>query len=427
MNMTHLRGLALLAGVVFVAGLPATRAENWPQWRGARLDGVSGETGLPVKWSKTENIAWRLPLPGPAGASPVVWEDRIFLTSLDGANLVLICASTAGELLWSKVLGEGNQDVRGDEGNTASNSPCTDGKHVWAMMASGPLGCFDFEGNEVWKYDLQERYGRFNIAYGMTSTPVLDGDRLYLQLLHTDGAHVVALDKATGSEIWKHTRQSDAQGEPLHAYASPVIYRDDRREFLLTHGSDYIVAHHLDDGRELWRCGGLNPPPGGTYRGDFRFVASPLAVPGLIVVPSCKNGLVLGLRPDGKGNVTDNKKVRLWSYGDTPDVPSPLVHDGLVYLCGAEGRFSCLDAETGEKFYAEHTYDGRHRGSPVYADGNIYLTARDGVVTVVKAGRKFEVLASNDIEDDIASSPAFSNGKIYLRGFDALYAIGPKD
>lgn len=399
-------------------------AENWPQWRGPQSDGISHETNLPEKWSKTENVAWRLPLPGPAGATPAIWDDSIFLTTAtpDG-DLLLLSIGTDGQERWRKKVTGGDRAVRGDEGNSASPSPATDGEHVWVFFANGVLACYDFEGEEVWHEDLQKRYGAFDIAFGLTSTPVLDGDRLYLQLLHSRAALVVALDKTTGEEIWKHRRKSDARAECEHSYASPVLYRDNERAFLLTHGCDYIVAHDLEDGHELWRCGGLNPK--GSYNPTLRFVASPVAVPGLIVVPSAKKGPVLGLRPDVEGDITDSQKAYRWLRPkNTPDVPSPLVVDGLVYLCAENGVLTCLDAESGKEIYEERAYSDRYRASPVYADGKIYLTARGGVITVVKAGPDFEILASNDMQEPISSSPAISNGRIYLRTFEALYAIG---
>jgi outer membrane protein assembly factor BamB len=404
-------------------------AENWPQWRGARHDGISREKNPPVVWSKTRNIAWRTPLPGPAGSTPIVWEKHIFLTSAEGErDLVLLALDTSGKLLWKQRMSSANQGVRGDEGNYASPSPMTDGQHVWAMMGSGDIGCYDFQGTEVWKFNLQDRYGKFKIAFGMSSTPVLDGDRIYVQLIHGEGnpdtreAMVVCLDKATGKEVWKADRPSDGRAECEHSYASPTLYRDDKREFLLTHGADYIVAHSLADGSELCRCGGLNPK--GNYNPTLRFVASPLAVPGLIVVPSAKSGPVLGLSPDAAGDITDSQSAHLWSRRrDTPDVPSPLVVDGLLYLCRENGNLLCMDAKTGEEIYLQPTERDRHRASPVYCDGKIYLTARNGTVTVVKAGRKFEVLSSNKMEEAISSSPVFAGGVLYLRTFDALYAV----
>lgn len=400
-------------------------AENWPQWRGPRNDGISTEKGIPVTWSKTENVVWKLPLPGPGGATPVVWGDRIFVTSVEGEDLVLMCADTNGQQLWKKSVGTGNKVVRGDEGNAASPSPCTDGQHVWSFMAQGSLACFDFSGQEVWKLNMQDRYGKFNIAFGMTSTPVLDGDRLYFQFMYTGGAYVVALDKVTGNEVWKHTRKSDAHDECEHSYASPVMYQDAKHKYLLSHGADYIIAHDLKDGHEIFRCGGLNSPA--KYNPTLRLVASPVASPGLIVVPSAKNGPVLGLDPAAQGNITDSLQGHVWTRKEnTPDVPSPLVVDGIVYLCRENGNLIALDAKTGEEFYQKATHRDRHRASPVYADGKIYLTARDGNVSVVKAGREFELLATNNLEESISASPAISGGRIYLRSFNSLWAIGAK-
>lgn len=400
-------------------------SENWPQWRGPNHDGVSRETGLPAKFSKTEKMLWRLPLPGAAGATPVIWGDRIFLTAAKDQSLILMAISTDGKVLWEKTVGNENKKARGDEGNYASPSPSTDGKHVWVMFGSGDLACYTVDGKEIWHFNLQDRYGQFNILFGMASTPVLDGDKLYLQLLFTGGKHVFALDKATGKEVWHIERESDARAECEQSYASPTIYRDGKQEFLLTHGGDYVVAHRLKDGAELWRCGGLNPL--GNYDNTLRFVASPLAAAGIIVVPSAKNGPVLALNPDGKGNITEDEKARRWSIEHgTPDVPSPLVVDDIVYLCRENGTLMALDAKTGEQFFKKRAHSDRYRASPTYADGKIFLVSRDGTITVVKPGREFEVLAENSLGESTSSSPAFANGRIYIRTFDALYAIGEK-
>ena len=398
-------------------------ADNWQQWRGKHNDGISQETNAPIEWSQTENVKWRLPLPGEAAATPVVWEDKIFLTSAEGDALVLMCISTAGEELWKRTLGHGNRVVRGGEGNSAAPSPVTDGEHVWAFLGTGDLACYDFEGNQVWHTNIADRYGKFRLGFVMSSTPTLDKDRLYIQLIHSNAWLVLSLDKMTGKEIWKHDRKSDATAECEHAYTSPILYRDAEREYLVVHGADYVTAHNLEDGSEIWRCGGLNPIS--SYNYSLRLVASPVATEGLIVVPSAKNGPVLGINPAAAaGNITDSE-WQVWKrQRGTPDVPSPLIHDGLVYLCRENGDLICLDAETGEEYYRERTHRHRHRASPVYANGHIYLTARDGVITVVKAGREFEIVASNAMGEDIAASPAIANGTLYLRSYQALYAIG---
>ena len=433
------RFLLVLIGVAAWCGwqgVPAS-AENWPQWRGPMLNGVSGETGLPIHWSETENIAWRLPLPGPAGSTPVVWGGRIFLTSAAEGELVLLCISTEGKPLWQRVLDGGDRSFRGDEANMASPSPCTDGKSVWALVGTGAIACYDLQGDRRWAFNLQERYGELDIQFGLASSPVLFGQRLYLQLIHGDGdpktreAAVVCLDAATGEQVWMHERQSDARDECEHSYASPVIFRDSRQAILLTHGADYLIAHSLRDGHELWRCGGMNSP--GNYHSALRFVASPAVGEGLIVVPTAKNGPVFGLRPDGLQEASDSsgdvqngsrEVTPAWRFPDnTPDVPSPLVKDGLVYLCRENGNLLCLDAQSGEEVYHERTERDRHRSSPVWADGHLYLTSRGGRVTVVRAGRDFEIVAQNDVGEEIAASPVISNGTIYLRTFESLIAI----
>lgn len=397
-------------------------AENWPSWRGPENQGISSEKNLPTEWSADKNIAWRLPMPGAAGSTPVVWDDHIFVTSVADDDLILMCVGTDGVEKWRRKMGSGNRDVRGDEGNSAAPSPSTDGKHVWAFFSNGSLACFDFEGNEVWQINVQEKYGKFDIQFGLTSTPVLHNDKIYLQLIHSGGAKVVAIDKATGKEAWVTDRTSDARQECEHSYASPIVYDGKEAKFLLTHGADYSIAYDLETGDEIWRVGGLHPP--GRYDVTLRFVSSPVAKDGMVVVPSAKRGITAAVKTTGKGNITDKKDLYYWTFEITPDVPSPLIVDDLVYLCRENGNLIVLEKESGKQLYEERTNRIRHRASPVYADGKIYLTGRDGMVTVVQAGREFKVLAQNEVGEAIAASPVISNGKIYLRTFDALWAIG---
>ena len=406
-------------------------ADNWPSWRGPSGNGLCSETRIPVEWSSTKNVLWQLKLPGPAGSTPAVWGDQIFLTSPDSdGQLLLMAVTRAGKVAWRVVVSKGNRDVRGDEGNSASPSPVTDGKHVWVFFANGTLGCYTVEGKEVWKFDVQDRYGELKISFGMTSTPVLDRGVLYQQLIHGDGdaktreACVIALDAATGKEIWKVDRPSDAHSENESSYASAVLYDDGEQRFLLSHGADFVIAHDLKDGHELWRCGELNKKS--NYDPTLRFVASPACGKGIIVVPSAKKGPIFGLKPNGHGDITKLNDFHWWSSPRTPDVPSPLIIGELVYLCMENGDLAILRAKTGEQIDYQRTNRQRHRSSPVYADGHIYLTARDGKTTVVKASEKVEIVAENDLAEDISASPAISNGTIYLRTFNHLWAIGQK-
>jgi outer membrane protein assembly factor BamB len=414
-----------LVSIVFVVSLAVsvTQAENWPSWRGPRHDGTSTATGLPTTWDGTKNVKWRLDLPGPGPSTPAVWNDRIFLTAADGDDLVLLAVSTSGKELWRKKLDSGNRVYLSGESNMAAPSPTTDGKHVWVLLGTGLLACFDVDGKEIWKLDIQERYESFKINFGISSSPLLDGGRLYLQLLHGNQQLVVAFDKNTGKEIWKYDRATDAKAECLHSYASPSIYRSGEVELLLTHGADYLVAHRLSDGAEVWRLGGLQSPE--DYNPSLRFVATPTIHEDLIVVPSAKNGPVIGIVPgEATGEITGSDKYIVWKLDNgTPDVPSPVIHEGLLYLGRENGILTCVDIASGEVVYSERPHRARHRGSPLVADGKIYLIGMDGTVTVLKTGREYQVLAQNKIDERLAASLAVAGNTIYLRSYDALYAI----
>ena len=420
--------LAVVLPLIFFIQAPGS-AQNWPQWRGPTANGISEAANPPTEWSRDKNVLWRTELPGPGGATPVVWGDQIFVTSVDGNDLVLLCFGTDGKPQWKKKVGPGNKNVRGDEGNSASPSPSTDGTHVWVFFANGLLACYKTDGTEVWKFNVEDRFGKLSIAFGMTSTPILDGDRLYLQLIHGEGkvdtreATVACLNATDGTTIWKTGRPSDARAECEHSYASPLLYRDKNHEFFLTHGADYAVAYDLKDGSELWRVGDLNPK--GSYNPTLRFVASPVAGEGIIVIPTAKKGKVIAVSPDAEGDITLKDDAYVWKMPqNTPDVPSPLIKDGLVYLCRENGNLMCLDAKSGEVLYEERTERDRHRASPVWANSHVYTTARNGKVTVTKAGRQFEIVAQNEIDEPTTASPVIVGDRIYLRSFDALWAIG---
>ncbi len=250
---------------VFLVGFFAAsigRADDWKQWRGNDLRSVSKGPAVPVEFDQENQMLWRFPMPGTAGSSPIVCGDRVFATSVEGDELVLVCIGMDGKQRWKRFL-EGNDIKSRDGANAASPSPSTDGEHVWTMMGNGMLQCFTVEGEPVWTKDLQKEYGEFNIQFGMSMTPVLDNGNLYLALMHgdmrdtktTSVGQVIALDAKTGNEIWVHLRKTDAVSENTHSYASPTIYRDGKHEFLITHGADYVIGHSLKDGSEIWRCG----------------------------------------------------------------------------------------------------------------------------------------------------------------------------
>lgn len=436
--MTHRKYLlATVSALVCLFSVP-THADNWPQWRGADGRGISKEKSIPKVWSKSKNVAWRTPMPGQGGATPAVWGESMFVTSSRGSDLMLLCLNSAsGKVLWEQKVASGNKDARAGEGNSASPSPSTDGKHVWVFFSTGILACYDIDGAEVWKFDVGERYGKLDIQFGMTSTPVLDGEALYLQLIHgamrrddlTRTGKVIKIDKKTGQTIWEHDRETDVIFECKHSYASPLIYDDGDQKFLVVHGADCTTGHSLDTGKELWRFGGLNGPTNinrGRMDPTFRFVASPAATNGYIIVPTAKRGPTVAVPVNSKlkGDVTGKTGTTQWILENTPDVSIPLIVDGLVYLLHKDGKLQCVDLQSGEEVYYERTHTTQHRCSPLYADGHIYFCGKDGVCTVVEAGKDFKIVATNEMGGEpITASPIVANGTLYIRTFDALYAI----
>jgi outer membrane protein assembly factor BamB len=256
----------------------------------------------------------------------------------------------------------------------------------------------------------------------MHTTPVLHDGKLYTMFIHSKPAHIVCVDAKTGADVWKVVRPSDGRAECEHSYASPVLWHKGTETLLLVHGNDYCTAHRLNDGEEVWRLGGLNPKDG--YDPTLRFVASPLATPDLIVVPTAKKGPVVAVKPSAKGTFSKGSEHELWRFGTTPDVPSPLLVGDLLFLCREKDQLICLDAKTGKVHFQERIHESRFRASPVYADGHVYLTARDGTVVVVKAEPKLTVVSKNKLPDITAASPALSGGRIYVHGYEYLYALG---
>lgn len=347
----------------------------------------------------------------------------MFLTAVDGESHVAYCFGTDGSLKWKHVVEKPVQVVRGGEGNSACISAVTDGELVWFKFATGDVLCFDFDGKEIWRANLQDRYGAYKVGFVISASPVLYEDKWLYQVTHEKNPYILALDKKTGEELWKVKRTSDAIAECEHAYTSPILYTDENGTQLVSHGSDYVIGYDIANGNELWRSGGLQTDP---YHKTLRFIASPTAVPGQIVVPSAKNEMILSINPGGaKGDITKTKH-RMWTIPKgTPDVPCPLIHDGIVYICREKsGIVNAYDAKTGAEIYTERIHGGLYRASPVFADGKIYLTCRDGTVTVIKAGRTFEVVSENVLEGDaMTASPAMSNGVIYLHTHKGLYAV----
>jgi len=398
-------------------------AENWPQWRGPTLNGISTEKNLPVKWSPEENVAWKLAMPGLSGSTPIIWNDRVFLNVAEGDDLYLWSVDrTKGTLVWKKLLGTGNVKMR--KHNMSSPSPVTDGKTVFIMTGTGILKAFDFTGKPVWSRDIQKDYGEFGLNWGYASSPLLTNDALYVQVLHgmktDDPSYVLRLDKITGKTVWKVERPNNAIRESPDSYSTPALLRYGKTTELVITGADCVTGHDLATGKELWRANGLNPE-----NNPFnRIVASPVIFNEIVYAPTRVKPL-LALKAGGRGDVTTSHL--LWSTANGPDVPTPVTDGKYFYIVNDRGIMWCLDARTGAEIYGQQRIKpGTYSASPVLADGKIYVTNEDGVTTVVKAGPSFEVLAENALGDYCLSSPAISNGQIFIRTAHNLYAIGKK-
>jgi outer membrane protein assembly factor BamB len=405
-------------------------AENWPHWRGPSHNGISGEKNLPVKWTQTENIQWKLPMPALSGSTPIIWGDRIFLNVADALpdtgqapSLHLWCVDRVkGTILWQRPLGGGNRMQR--KQNQSTPSPVTDGTNVWVMTGTGILKAFDFAGKELWGRDIQKDYGAFGLNWGYGSSPLLHGDSLYVQVLHgmrtDDPSYLLRIDKATGKTTWKVERPTNAYMESPDSYTTPAFLQAGASEEIVVTGGDVVTGHDVATGKELWRVDGLNP----TNNPNYRIVASPVVHGDLIIAPTRERPMLV-LKAGGRGDAT--KSHVLWSFDSGPDVPTPVTDGKYVYVVNDRGIMFCLDAPTGKEIYGrQRLRPGTYSGSPVLADGRIYITNEDGVTSVIKAGSEFQVLAENEFDDYTLSSPAVSGGQMYFRTTKFLWAIGSR-
>lgn len=416
------RGIPLFV-LLCSLSLTTAMADNWPQWRGPNLNGVSDEKNLPVKWTAEENITWKLAMPSWTGSTPIIWGERIFLNVADGDELQLWCIDRRqGAALWKKRLGGGNHRER--KQNMSSPSPVTDGRSVYVMTGTGVLKGFDFAGNELWARDIQQEYGKFGLNWGYASSPLLHEDSLYVQVLHgmktDDPSYLLRIDKKTGKTLWKVERPTTAIRESPDSYTTPALLRYAGAVEIVITGGDCVTGHDPATGKELWRANGLNPDNNPFYR----IVASPVVAGGMIYAPTRVKPL-LAIKAGGRGDITQSHRV--WSFQNGPDVPTPVTDGKYFYSVTDSGVMYCLDARTGQEIYGQQRIKaGTYSSSPVLADGKIYITNEDGLTTVVRAGPKFEVLAENNLADYCLSSPAISDGQIFIRTTGFLYCIGKR-
>lgn len=422
-----MKGAIGTGAAVLLAVTTLSAAENWPQWRGPSLDGVAPAKGLPVKWSTTENIAWKVAMPGRSGSTPIIWGENIFLNvgtqDATGDLELWTLDRTSGKVLWKGHIAGGNHTQR--KQNMSSPSPVTNGQTVWVMTGVGVLKAFDFEGKELWARDIQKDYGRFGLNWGYASSPLLHQGDLFVQVLHgmktDEPSYLLRIDGKSGKTLWRVERHTKAITESPDSYTTPALLQYGNATEIVISGGDVVTGHDPASGKELWRMDGLNPENNPFYR----IIASPVVVGDIVIAPTRERPM-LAIKGGGRGDIT--RTHRLWSFDNGPDVPTPVSDGKLLYSVTDRGVAYALDVQTGKVVYGpQRLRPDSYSASPVLADGKIYITSEnEGLTSVYRAGPQFELLSENPLNDYCLSSPAMSEGQIFIRTTGHLWAIGER-
>jgi outer membrane protein assembly factor BamB len=423
--------------------LHAAFADNWPQWRGPLFNGSTTEHGVPTTFSKTENVKWVANVSGPSAATPIIWEDRVFVSSVDrqAGTLQAMCLDRAsGKILWQHETGVG---LGVDEkSNFASPSPITDGTLVWFFYGNGQLVAFDFGGKQLWTRNIQKDYGQFAFQWTFSSSPTFYNGRLYLQILQrdvpvhgrgrTDGpidSFLLALDPKTGKELWKISRPNEARQESKESYATPIPLTFNGRTELVIAGGDCLTGHDPDTGKELWRWGTWNPE----RINHWRLVPSPVAGGGVVLGCGPKGAPVCAVQAGGKGTLNDSGLA--WKSTEreiSSDVSTPLFYQDRFYVLNSDRRsIARVMPATGKvEWVGEPGSQSKIESSPTAADGKIYFMNFRGDVFVVEAGDQFKVLHKTAMGDEgdnnLRSSIAIAHGCLFIRTGSKLYCVANK-
>ena len=397
----------------------------WPQWRGPHASGVSRSATPPLEWSESKNVRWKAELPGRGASTPVVWGDRVFVSTAvptGGAGqrtqhrfLVMAFNRKDGKVVWQHTAREEapHEGTHQEFGTMASASAVTDGQHVIASFESRGIYALDMNGKLVWEKDLGDKTMRNEFGEG--SSPALYKDKLFVVWDHQGESFIVALNKATGAELWRSKR------DEIDSWATPLVVEHSGRAQVITGAMRRVRAYDADTGAIVWETSGLTMNP----------IPSPVTADGLVFLMSGFRGNSLkAIRyADAKGDITGTPNV-VWSLDrDTPYVPSPLLYDGILYfLKSNNGLLSAFEAKTGKPLYQAQRIEAVPNvfASPVGAAGRVYLLGQQGTGVVLKHGPAVEVLATNTLNDKFDASPALVDGEMYLRGYKTLYCVAEK-
>jgi outer membrane protein assembly factor BamB len=412
-------------------------ATDWPQWRGPFFNGSTNEKKLPDSFSQTKGIVWVSPLPGPSGATPVICNSRVFVSSTvkGTSDFVAICFDARnGKKLWEKHIGSDSR--RFPRNNMASPSPATDGKYVFFLYGSGHLAGFNYEGNILWSRNIEEEYGSLALKFGYSSSPLLFQNKLFILVIRrsrpypepwSEGpldSYLLAINPQNGNTIFKQKRITNAFDEGMETYSTPIPFIHNGHAEILNTGADFITAHSPDKGRELWRF---------EYHTDkvrdSRIIPSLVIGDGLIFGTRHKHGGVFALQPPNPDKISQASII--WDYyGPSPDASTPLYYQNRLYVMNGirQGKVvTCLEPKTGTEIW-QGTIGGRGpwRASLTGADEKLYCINETGEVVILAAGgNEFKIIFQTKIDEPpIRSSIAVADGRLFIRTAQNLYCIG---
>jgi outer membrane protein assembly factor BamB len=439
----------LIASVIVAAGVTVS-AQNWPSFRGANAAGVGDGKPTAVKWNVPagENVAWKTPVAGVAVSSPIVWGDRVFVSTAVGSDpaqgirtgqygdvepvtdaskhtwrLIALDKAT-GKVIWDKVAFEGiPKTKRHPKSSQASATPVTNGKQVIVSFGSQGLYAYDFDGKLLWQKDLGVlNAGWFfdpDYEWGIGSSPIVYKNLVIVQVDIQRGSFVAAFDAASGKEVWR------TQRDEIPSWSTPSILEANGKAELVTQATNFTRGYDPDTGKELWKFSGNSEIA----------IPTPIAGPGFIVITNGYRGVqpIFALKPGATGDITlkgDDTKGTNFAWSTKrggPYIPTPIVYGDQLYVLLNGGVFTAYKVATGEQVYQKRLggSGGSFSASPVAADGKIYCTSEDGDVFVIKAGPAYEELAKNSVGEVMMATPAISDGLIIFRGLKNVIAIKP--
>lgn len=389
--------------------------DNWPGWRGPDRNGIASEASAPIAWSNNEGIVWKKSLPGSGISNPIIWGNRVFVTSSDGprnSELHVICLSReTGEFEWhQRFWGSAPTLYHQTKSSMASPSPVTDGKRLYAFFGTGDIFCLTLSGELLWQRSLAEEYGAFENRFAAASSPVLFEDELILQCDHYGLSYLLAIDTNTGENRWKSDRP-----ECWLSWSSPQIVTANGDPELIVCGSEKADAYDPRSGEKLWTVNGL----------ARECVATPVSAQGLVYLASGPKVSTLAVRLGGRGELSQDNVA--WNQETASTfVPSAILVGDEYFLVDDKGIGSCHDAQTGELIWRKRI-GGNFTASPVAAGDKVYFTDEAGMTTILKAGiREFKVIGKNSIDEPVYASAAIAGGNLFVRTAERLYCIGGK-